>query len=119
VYSQLEVNRGLPAAQLIKYFDRSGVNWRVKEEVRRMVEFRPLNLIEPWPDLGAPDIVLIRNVLIYFDIPTKRDILGRVRRILRPDGFVLLGGAESTLNIDDGYERVEAERSSVYRHRHR
>jgi chemotaxis protein methyltransferase CheR len=114
-YSQVEVNRGLPAPLLAKYFSRVGANWKLADDIRRMVDFRPLNLIERWPDLGRPDLVLIRNVLIYFDVPTKKDILARARRILRPDGYLMLGGGETTLNLDDGFERVDYERAGVYR----
>lgn len=102
-YKQLEVNRGLPAALLVKYFDRVGADWQIKQELRSMVSFQELNLLDRWPIFAQQDIVFIRNVLIYFDIPTKRKILGRIRELMRPDGYLLLGGAESTLNIDDGY----------------
>ena len=71
-----------------------------------MVDFQLLNLSGPWPSLPAMDVILMRNVLVYFDLPTKRDIFARVRRVLRPDGYLFLGGAESTLNIDDQFERA-------------
>lgn len=115
VYSQVEANRGLSAPLLVKFFERQGLEWRLKDEIRRMVEFKQLNLIEPWPALPAPDIVLLRNVLIYFDVETKRVILGRVRRLLRPDGYLFLGGAETTLNLDDSFERVPFDRAGCYR----
>jgi len=114
-YNQIEVNRGLPAPFLLKYFDRLGLNWQLKETIRQMIEFRPMNLIEAWPTLPTMDIVLIRNVLIYFDVPTKKGILAKIRRVLSPDGFLFLGGAESTLNLDDSYVRSEVERTSIYR----
>jgi len=114
-YSQLEVNRGLPAPLLVKYFQRLGTEWQLKEEVRRLVEFRQLNLIDAaWGILPA-DIVFLRNVLIYFDVPTKKAILKKVRQILRPDGYLFLGGAETTMNLDDAFERVPLERSGCYR----
>lgn len=103
MYKQLEVNRGLPAAMLVKYFDRVGADWQIKAELRRMVTFQELNLLDRWPIFAQPDIVFIRNVLIYFDVPTKRKILGRIRELMRPDGYLFLGGAESTLNVDDAY----------------
>jgi chemotaxis protein methyltransferase CheR len=115
VYSQVEVNRGLSAQLLVKYFDRRGLEWHIKDDIRRMVEYRQLNLIEPWQSLLNPDIVLMRNVLIYFDVDTKRTILGKVRRILRPDGYLFLGGAETTMNLDDAFERVALDRSGCYR----
>jgi chemotaxis protein methyltransferase CheR len=116
-YTQREVNRGLPAALLVKNFRRQGLEWQVKEEVRRAVDFRVLNLAEPWPALPPMDVVFLRNVLIYFDVPTKQRVLANVRRLLRPDGYLFLGGAETTLNLDDGYERVAADRVSCYRPR--
>lgn len=115
VYSQVEVNRGLSAQLLVKYFDRRGMEWQLKEDIRRMIEFRQLNLIEPWPAMPSPDIVMLRNVLIYFDVDTKKAILGKVRRLLRPDGYLFLGGAETTMNLDDAFERVAFDRSGYYR----
>lgn len=102
-YSQLEVNRGLPAAYLVKYFERSGADWMVKPEIRSMVDYRLLNLVEPWPMINPLDIVLIRNVLIYFDRDTKKKILQNIKKVLRPDGFLLLGSSETTFNIDEGW----------------
>ncbi|HJZ54259.1 MAG TPA: protein-glutamate O-methyltransferase CheR [Gemmataceae bacterium] len=106
-YSQIEVNRGLPAALLVKYFRQHGGTWELSEDVRRMVEFRELNLTRPWPLLPRADLIFLRNVMIYFDTETKKSILGRVARVLRPDGYLLLGGAESTLNLNDSLRRVE------------
>jgi len=114
-YSQLEVNRGLPASLLIKYFDRQGTQWQVKEDVRRLVEFRQLNLIEPAWGLTAVDIVFLRNVLIYFDVPTKKSVLQKIRHVLRPDGYLFLGGAETTLNLDPSFDRISFERAGCYR----
>jgi chemotaxis protein methyltransferase CheR len=80
-----------------------------------MVDFRELNLTLPWSSLPPMDIIFMRNVLIYFDTETKRDILGRVRRLLRPDGYLFLGGAETTMCIDDAFERTQIEKSGSYR----
>jgi chemotaxis protein methyltransferase CheR len=115
VFNQLEVNRGLPAPLLLKYFHKDGAQWLLKDEIRAMVEFQQMNLIAPWPALPQMDVVFLRNVLIYFDVEIKRQILARVRRLLRPDGFLFLGGAETTLNLDDAFERVPFERSGCYR----
>jgi chemotaxis protein methyltransferase CheR len=115
VYSQLEVSRGLPARLLARFFQQQGTEWRIHEEVRRLVEFRPMNLIGPWPALPYLDMVLLRNVLIYFDLPTKKMILTKIGQVLRPGGYLFLGGAETTLNIDDRFERIQFERSSYYR----
>jgi chemotaxis protein methyltransferase CheR len=114
-YSQIEVNRGLPAPLLVKYFVPDGPDWRVRDDVRRGIEFRPFNLIHPWAGLPRVDILLLRNVLIYFDVPTKKQILARARQLLRPDGYLFLGGAETTFNLDDAFERVDFERASCYR----
>ena len=114
-YSQLEVNRGLPATSLVKHFERAGVNWRVSSTISSHVSFRTLNLVRPFPALGRFDIVFIRNVLIYFDVETKRDILRRVRQVMAPDGYLFLGAAEMTMGIDDAWERLPAGRSSIYR----
>jgi chemotaxis protein methyltransferase CheR len=114
-YSQLEVNRGLPAGQLVRYFERDGAGWRVNAQLRSMARFSELNLMRPFGAMGRFDVVFLRNVLIYFDVETKRDILRRVRQVLAPDGFLYLGAAEMTMGVDDAWERVAAGRSSVYR----
>lgn len=114
-YSQLEVNRGLPASLLVKYFTRVGSEWEFSSELRRRVEFREMNLVREWPALGPMDLVFLRNVLIYFDNAAKQAILEKVRRLLRPDGLLLLGGAETTHNLDDRFERRPCEKSSFYR----
>jgi chemotaxis protein methyltransferase CheR len=80
-----------------------------------MVDFRPLNLAQAWPAMPSMDLVFLRNVMIYFDVDTKKSILGRVARILRTDGYLLLGGAETTINIDDSYRRVEHLKAGFYR----
>ncbi len=113
-FSQLEVNRGLPAALRAKYFEPDGVNWQVREEIRRLVEFKQVNLASHWPAMPALDLVLVRNVLIYFNEETKRDILGRVHRALRPDGLLLLGTGETTYNLNAALERVQLEGACCY-----
>lgn len=116
-YSQLEVNRGLPVTMLVKHFDKVGTEWVVKPELRSTVQTRPLNLAVPFPVMGPFDVVFLRNVLIYFDTPTKKAVLDRVRRVLRPGGYLFLGGAETTLTIDDAWERVVLDRATAYRPR--
>ena len=118
VYKALEVNRGLPAPMLVKYFTKVGVDYALKPEIRSMVNFSELNLIGSWPAFPTFDIVFLRNVLIYFDVDTKRMIFGRVKRLLAPDGFLFLGAAETTMNIDDGFERLPFERAGCYRRTH-
>ena len=114
-FSQLEVNRGLPAPLLVRYFERAGASWVVRDDVRRRVTFRQLNLARPWPVLPAMDVVLLRNVLIYFDAPAKRAVLAQVARVLAPGGVLFLGGAETTYGLDEGWERVQVGRTSFYR----
>ncbi len=113
-FRQLEVNRGLPAHLLLKYFDRDGSEWRIKPDVKRLVEFRQLNLLDRWNLLPFPDIVFMRNVLIYFDIETKKKILANVRRLLPRDGALFLGAAETTLNLDDGWRRSVSVKTGFY-----
>ena len=113
-FNQIEVNRGLPAALLVKYFEQHGTDWQLKPALRGMVDFQEINLAQPWPALPRMDLILIRNVMIYFDVETKKTILGRVARLLRPDGYLLLGGAETTFNLDDSYVRVEQLRGGFY-----
>lgn len=114
-FSQLEVNRGLPAQMLVKYFTKTGMEWQLNDDVRSMVEYKELNLIESWPVMKPVDVVLMRNVLIYFDVPTKREILRKVRTVMSPHGFLMLGGAETTMAIDDKFVREQIGRGSAYR----
>ncbi len=114
-YGQLEMNRGLPAPLLVKYFDRQGTRWQVRPDLRRWVQARELNLMEPWPALPRFDVIFLRNVLIYFDLDTKRTILRRARQALRADGYLLLGSAETTVMVDDAWERVVIGNSVAYR----
>jgi chemotaxis protein methyltransferase CheR len=116
-YSQLEVNRGLPAQLLVKYFERSGMQWQLDASLRSMVEYRLMNLDDPagYDRLPRCDLVFIRNVLIYFDLATKREILTRARDLLLPDGYLFLGSSETTLNVIDGFERVQSGPTICYR----
>jgi chemotaxis protein methyltransferase CheR len=114
-FSQLEVNRGLPAPMLVRHFQRAGTEWEVSPTLRRMVTATACNLAAPLPRMGPFDVVYLRNVLIYFDLPTKQAILRRVRDVMRPDGWLFLGAAETTLGVDDSWERVVVGRSSAYR----
>lgn len=114
-YSQLEVNRGLPARLLVKYFEQHGHEWQIKKELRESIEFTELNLARAWSGLPLFDVVFLRNVLIYFDVPMKREILARVRKQMRPDGVLFLGGSETTLNIDAAFVRTPAGATACYR----
>jgi chemotaxis protein methyltransferase CheR len=114
-FSQLEVNRGLPAPMLVRHFSRVGTEWEVAPTLRRMVRAGECNLAAALPRMGPFDVVYLRNVLIYFDLSTKQAILRRVRELMRPDGWLFLGAAETTLGVDDSWERVVIGRSSAYR----
>lgn len=115
VYSQLEVNRGLPAPYLVRFFTQQDGMWHIKEEPRRMVRFFRQNIAASWGSLPPIDILLLRNILIYFDLATRRDVLRQVRRVLHPDGFLVLGSAETTLNLDEMFTRVQIGRSVFYK----
>lgn len=115
VFSQLEINRGVPAPLLVRYFEHEGARWRLRTEIRARVEFRQLNLARPWPVLPRMDVVFLRNVLIYFDPASKRAVLAQVARVLAPGGVLFLGGAETTYGLDDTWKRVQVERTAFYR----
>lgn len=114
-FNQLEVNRGLPAPLLVKYFHKFEGGWQIREDMRAMIQFKELNLAKPWPLMPSVDLVLMRNVLIYFDLATKREIFGRIRKVLRPDGTLFLGGAETTVSVDDSFDRTPVGPAVCYR----
>lgn len=114
-YSQQEVERGLPKPQLDRHFQRDAASWRARDYLRAAIEFRQLNLLDSWAALGTFDIIFIRNVMIYFDVELKRALFAKLRRVLAPDGYLFLGGAESPLNLDDRFVRVPYERAGLYR----
>ncbi|HVK29190.1 MAG TPA: protein-glutamate O-methyltransferase CheR [Nocardioides sp.] len=98
-YSQVEVNRGLPATSLVRYFTRVGREWEIADRLRERITVKHLNLAAPFPMLGTFDVIWLRNVLIYFDATTKADILRRMLPMLSPDGYLLLGSSETTLDL--------------------
>jgi chemotaxis protein methyltransferase CheR len=114
-YNQLEINRGLPAHLLVKYFEKRRALWEVSPDIRRMIDFREINLIHDWPFLPRMDVIFMRNVLIYLDLEAKKSILSRIGRLLNPEGYVLLGGAETTTNLDDSLEPVSVEGARYFR----
>jgi chemotaxis protein methyltransferase CheR len=116
-YSQTEVGRGLPAQQLVRYFQRDKAEWQVKDELKRLVRFQPFDLRDRMSSIGSFDFVLCRNVLIYFDIDTKKRILREMEGTLNPGGFLLLGAAETTLNLTDAFDRRAVESVSFYQKR--
>ena len=120
-YSQVEMNRGMPASSLVKYFTRQGSEWEVVPKLRAMVRARTFNLASPMLGMGQFDLILLRNVLIYFDPAMKYDILRRIHPHLAPDGYLLLGSTETTLDMpapvsslwrSETLGRVQAHRSS-------
>jgi len=113
-YMQIEVNRGLPASYLVKYFDRQGLDWRLKDRVKNMARFEPFDLRKSMRTKGPFDVIFCRNVLIYFDVETKKQILRELRGALFSGGYLVLGGAESTLNLDNEFKRVPVGRTVFY-----
>jgi len=110
VYSQFEVQRGLPIQLMLKYFKQEGERWRLSSDIRQMVTFRPFNLLDPISALGSFDIVFCRNVLIYFDQETKASVLNAVAKVVAPDGYLFLGGAETTIGLTDAFRPVPGQR---------
>ncbi|MFG1205149.1 protein-glutamate O-methyltransferase CheR [Xanthobacter aminoxidans] len=111
-YNQFEVQRGLSVQQLLKYFVKSGDWWEVVPQLKAMIEYRKFNLLDPFGGLGTFDLIMCRNVLIYFDVPTKADILARMSRQLAPDGFLQLGGAETAIGICDAFRPLPDHRGT-------
>lgn len=114
-YSQLEVNRGLPAPLLVKYFEKVEGRWVIKEDLRKMCEFRTMNLTTPWPMMQPYDLIFIRNVLIYFDQETKAGILKKMKAVMLPHGSLILGTAETTINLDPEWAPVKVGNTTVFR----
>ncbi|GAA3660628.1 protein-glutamate O-methyltransferase CheR [Nocardioides ginsengisoli] len=118
-YSQVEVNRGLPATSLVRYFTRAGRDWEIAERLRERVTVKHLNLAAPYLGLGTFDVIWLRNVLIYFDAATKADILRRMLPMLAPDGYLLLGSSETTLDLPTdlaaAWQREQIGRVPAYR----
>ncbi|GJE00222.1 CheR family methyltransferase [Methylobacterium isbiliense] len=115
LYNQFEVQRGLPVQLMLKYFEQVGEQWRLRPALCQMVDYRPLNLLDRFDHLGTFDIVYCRNVLIYFDAPTKADVLARIAAQLAPDGAVLLGAAETVIGITDALS-PDPKHRGLYRH---
>ena len=110
LYSQFEVQRGLPIQMLVKYFTQNGDTWHIAPEIRAMVQYRPLNLLADFGHLGAFDVVFCRNVLIYFDQETKVGVLNRIAKLLEPDGFLVLGAAETVVGLTDAFKPIPDKR---------
>lgn len=111
IYSQFEVQRGLPIALLMKYFSQSGADkWQIKDSLKQMVQYRTANLLTDFGPIGTFDVVFCRNVLIYFDQATKTRVLDAISQIMAPDGVLFLGGAETVLGISSKFKPLENER---------
>lgn len=115
-YSQLEINRGMRANYLIKYFEQSGRNWLLRKQVRDLASFTWGNLAVPPVNHPQCDIVFLRNVLIYFDPETKRKVISNIRMALRPGGYLVLGGAESAPSLGPGWQRQDLDRAVAFQH---
>jgi chemotaxis protein methyltransferase CheR len=110
IYSQFEVQRGLPIQFLVKFFAKVGDNWQVARDIRDMVQFRPLNLLNDFSPLGSFDVVFCRNVLIYFDQPAKTAVLNRLARQMPDDSYLVLGAAETVVGLTDAFKPMTEKR---------
>jgi chemotaxis protein methyltransferase CheR len=113
IYSQFEVQRGLPIQMLVKHFTQQGETWQLGADIRAMVQYRQFNLLSDFASLGRFDIVFCRNVLIYFDQPTKIAVLDRIARSLEPDGYLMLGAAETVVGLTTSFKPLP-DRRGVY-----
>jgi len=113
IYSQFEVQRGLPIQLLVKYFTQIGETWQIAPDIRSMVQYRSANLLADFGQFGMFDAVYCRNVLIYFDQPTKIDVLERIARVTERDGFLVLGAAETVVGLTDAFKPMP-ERRGLY-----
>jgi chemotaxis protein methyltransferase CheR len=104
LYSQFEVQRGLPIQLLLKYFSQNDEMWQIAPEIRAMVKYRQLNLLSDFSDLGTFDLIFCRNVLIYFDQETKVDVLDRLAEVIADDGYLVLGAAETVVGLTDSFK---------------
>jgi chemotaxis protein methyltransferase CheR len=114
IYSQFEVQRGLPIQMLVKYFKQTGELWQINADMRAMVQHRQLNLLHDFSQLGVFDVIFCRNVLIYFDQETKVNIFNRLAKVIEPDGFLVLGAAETVVGLTDVFKPFP-ERRGLYR----
>jgi chemotaxis protein methyltransferase CheR len=115
LFRQVEVNRGLPASLLVRHFQRIGSEWQIHDSIRAMVEFSHLNLARSWPALPAIDLLLLRHVLLYFSSDVRRTILQNVKKTLRRDGYLFVGGGETSLVLDPTFEPVRTGKTVYYR----
>jgi chemotaxis protein methyltransferase CheR len=114
IYSQFEVQRGLPIQLLVKYFKQSGEMWQINPDIRSMIQYRPLNLLQDFSSMGKFDLIFCRNVLIYFDQEMKTSIFNRLAKTMEPDGFLALGAAETVVGLTDAF-KPHPDRRGIYR----
>lgn len=113
-YNQLEITRGLSKNIRDRYFQKLDTKWQINERIRQMVDFRQLNLLQSWSSLPQFDVIFLRNVLIYFDIVTKKALLKKIKQQLRPDGYLFLGSGETTISLDESFKRVLFDKAICY-----
>lgn len=111
LYSQFEVQRGLPIAQLLRYFRQDGERWRINEHLCSRVRFEVFNLLDDYADLGRFDVIFCRNVLIYFDVPTKQVVIDKMARVIASDGYLVMGAAETVVGLTNAFTPHEEHRS--------
>ncbi len=114
-FNRFEVGRGLGPDLVRRYFDEDGTTWRIRDEIRSMVQFKPVNLVTAWPPMPAFDLVLLRNVLIYFSREDRDRVLQRASRVMSPEGYLFLGASEASVSPDTGLAREEFARLAGYR----
>jgi chemotaxis protein methyltransferase CheR len=114
IYSQFEVQRGLPIQMLVKYFKQIGELWQINPDIRAMVQHRQFNLLHDFSGLGVFDVIFCRNVLIYFDQDTKINIFNRLAKIIEPEGFLALGAAETVVGLTEAFKPYP-EKRGLYR----
>ena len=119
VYTQFEVQRGLPIQYLMRYFTKTGETWQIRSDIRAMVDYRTFNLLTPFAGLGTFDLIFCRNVLIYFDCDTKADVLNRMAACLAPDGYLVLGAAETVLGVTNVFSPLQGGRGYYVREGHK
>lgn len=114
VFNHFEVQRGMPIMLLMKYFSQQGESWQVNEALRKTIKFQEGNLLERFGHLGPFDIVFCRNVLIYFDAETKKDVLTRINKVMAPDGYLFLGASETVFGLTDALKPVDGANTTLY-----
>ncbi len=114
IYNNFEISRGLSKSLRDRYFQKQGNEWLLNQEIRQMVEFRHLNLLESWSGLPTMDIIFMRNVLLYFDTETKKAILNKIPQLLKSDGYLFMGGGETTINLVNSFVQVQLGKAICY-----